>query len=182
MRRRRFRTLSAEPHFDDDQEDSIRKFMDCLARLPNLKVLEIFPSGGDYYIGKELKRKSTHFTSIRELRVDSSIMKFIQNCPNVESITITEVVIKMKKLISYGKELKKVKRYARVYACDIRHSKLRVTFCSGQKCLLTDGAIKLRRPSQIFRRSALQRRLGALTYRRQVPHQEFQTDTLTAFA
>ena len=154
-----------EPRFNDDPEDSIRKFIECLARLPNLKVLEIFPSSSDYSIERELKRRCAQFTSIRELRVEDSLMKFIRNCPNVESITILELPTEMEKLISYGKELKKVKRFARVYNHDIRHGKLRVTFCSGQKCSLTDDALKLHKPSQIFRRSAFRRQLGASTNR-----------------
>ena len=154
----------AEPRFNDDPEDSIEKFIDCLVRLPNLKVLEIFPPNV-YHIGKELKRKRAQFPSIRELRVESALVKVVGTCPNVESLTIMEYIdpTRMKKLISYGKELKKVKRFARVYNHDIRHGKLRVTFCSGQKCSLTDDALKLHKPSQIFRRSAFRRQLGAST-------------------
>ena len=89
-------------------------------------------------------------------------MKIIRNCPNVESITVGEDSLSdIETLISYGEGLKKLKRIAGVYSSNILRSKLRVTFCSGRKLLLTDGATKLRGASRIFRRSALWVQLAA---------------------
>lgn len=154
----------------------MRTFVDCLVRMPNLEVLEIFDISNVNLrnIERELKRKCARFPSIRELRFAAqfmeSIMVIIQNCPNVESITVGEdSPSDIGTLISYGEGLKHLKRVVGVYPGDILRSKLRARSCSGRKCLLTDGTIKLQRASRIFRRSALRVRPGGLTNRQQVP-------------
>ena len=87
--------------------------------------------------------------------VGNPFVKFVESCPNVESITAAESG-QMGPLASCGKNLKKLKRVAGVDERELWQGMLRVTFCSGRKCMLTDGATKLHRASRIYRRSAFQ--------------------------
>ena len=66
------------------------KFIDCLVRLPNLKTLEILSVGSRAPISKALNRKHARFPSIQELRITHACHRFIRNCPNLESLILTD--------------------------------------------------------------------------------------------
>jgi len=112
--------LSAELDFKNAPADLMRRFIDCLVRLPNLKVLEIFNTTGVRPVAIELEWEYVRFPNIRELTVGNPFAKFVESCPNVESITVA-VTGDMGPLASYGKELKKLKRVAGVYDWELLH-------------------------------------------------------------
>ena len=112
------RALSADLYLwtpKDAPEDLMTKFVDCLVQLPNLRTLEIFAMSHAHSIMSVLRRNCGRFPSIRELQVGQVLAEFIWRCPNVECVTVAggsprDVEI----LCSHGKELKRLKRVARV--------------------------------------------------------------------
>ena len=89
----------------------MEKFVDCLIRLPNLRVLEIYSATDPVPITRELERRCAQFPSVRELAVGDLSMAFVGSCPNLESIRIlTNSTAGIASLVSYGKGLKRLKR------------------------------------------------------------------------
>ena len=121
-----FRAISAEFDFSIATKDSTFKlFVDCLVQLPNLRVLEIYGSTDPGPITRVLARGCAQFLSIRELVVGLPSMRFIGSCPNLESIRILgHSVIGIQSFVSYGKELKGLRRVTGVYSQYIWRGKL----------------------------------------------------------
>ena len=111
------RALSVDLCFQDAPKDLMTKFVDCLVQLPNLRTLEMFSASHIRPVTRGLKRKCAWFPSVRELTIGNSLVKFIKNCPNVESVTLSGAFDSggAQILGSYGKELKKLKRVAGVH-------------------------------------------------------------------
>ena len=104
------RVLSVDLQFKDAPKDLMRKFVDTLVRLPNLRALELLNTSHRSPITAGLKRKCAKFPNIREMVVDSTYPDFIKSCPNLESLTFKNglrarsgAAIKM-----YGAGLKRV--------------------------------------------------------------------------
>ena len=104
------RTFSVQLSFLHAPKDLMTKFVDCLARLPNLKTLEILSVSSRAPISKALQHKYAVFPSIRELRITPVCHNFIRNCPNLEHLTFTSgVTARVPATIhSHGKRLKRV--------------------------------------------------------------------------
>jgi hypothetical protein len=88
----------------------MKKFVDCLVGLPNLKTLEILAANCRAPISKALKRKYAIFPSIRELRITQACHHFIKNCPNLEDLTfVTGLDIHASATVhSHGKKLERI--------------------------------------------------------------------------
>ena len=88
----------------------MKKLVDCLVRLPNLKTLEVLSVSSRAPISKILKRKYASFPNIRELRITHACHHFIRNCPNLEDLTFTDGldVHSRATILSHGKGLKRV--------------------------------------------------------------------------
>jgi len=82
-----YRTLSADLCFKDAPKDLMRKFVDTLTRLPNLKRLELLSVTHRAPVTAGLKRKCANFPNIREMIVSPKYPDFIRCCPNVENLT-----------------------------------------------------------------------------------------------
>ena len=67
--------------------DLMTKFVDVLARLPNLRTLELLHVTRRTPVTNGLKRKCAKFPSIREMTVCSTYPDFIRSCPNLESLS-----------------------------------------------------------------------------------------------
>jgi hypothetical protein len=121
------RTLSVDLNFANAPKDLITTFVDCLARLPNLRTLEIFSTTHFGPITRGLKLKSARFPGIRELRISDATVKFVGSCPNVESVIVTDGFSRdgASILSSYGKELRKLERVIGVNECYVREGELR---------------------------------------------------------
>lgn len=96
--------------FKDAPKDLMRKFVDTLVRLPNLRTLELLSVSHRSPVTKGLKRKCAKFPNIREMIVDDVYPDFIKSCPNLRSLTFRHgfssfacVAIPL-----YGAELKRV--------------------------------------------------------------------------
>ena len=108
----------------DTTKDLMTKFVDCLVRLPNLRILDIFVPGSIDLTKQEFKRECARFPSIRELLVCSSLVEFVGNCPNVESVMITGSLIQhIEILCLHGKRLRRV---AGVNKNNVRRGEFRV--------------------------------------------------------
>jgi len=106
-------TISVDLCFEHSPEDLMRKFVDCLGQLHNLRTLEVFSTTQVEPITRELERGSSRFPSVRELVVCDSTAGFIRSCPNVETVTAPgRPYLENGATIlgSCGKELKKLKR------------------------------------------------------------------------
>ena len=73
--------------FKDAPSDLIKKLIDTLVRLPNLRRLELLSVSRRTPVTTELKRKRPQFPNIREMVVDRMYPDFIKSCPNLESLT-----------------------------------------------------------------------------------------------
>ena len=106
------RALSVYLHFKPAPKDLMAKFVDCLIQLPNLTTLEVFGTDSAGSIARGLERRSPLFPNIRELGISGDTAKFIENCPNVETITaLHELSLENAMILgSHGKKLKKLKR------------------------------------------------------------------------
>ena len=65
----------------------MRRFIDTLTRLPNLRRLELLSVSHRGPITRALKRKSAKFPNIHEVLIDSKYPDFVISCPNLESIS-----------------------------------------------------------------------------------------------
>lgn len=110
------RALSAEFDFSIATKDSTFKvFVDCIAQLPNLRVLEIYNSTDSGPITRVLTRGCAQFPNIRELTVGLPSMRFVESCPNLESVRILgHSSAGIQAFVLCGKGLKGLKRIAGV--------------------------------------------------------------------
>lgn len=81
------RVLSVDLRFRDAPKDLMRRFIDTLVQLPNLRRLELLSVSHRSPVTPALKRKSAKFPNIREMLVDSNYPDFVITCPNLESLT-----------------------------------------------------------------------------------------------
>lgn len=81
------RVFSVDLCFKVSPEDLMEKFIDTLARLPNLRTLEILSVSHRSPVTTALKHKCAKFPNIREMVVDATYPDFIRTCPNLESLT-----------------------------------------------------------------------------------------------
>jgi len=88
----------------------MKKFVDTLVRLPNLRTLELLSVSHRSPITTGLKRKCAQFPTIREMTVCSMYPDFIKSCPNLESLTFRRgfVLYSCTTISSYGAGLKRV--------------------------------------------------------------------------
>ena len=82
-----YRVLSVDLRFKDAPKDLMKRFINTLARLPNLRRLELLSVSHRGPVTPALKRKSAKFPNIREILVDSKYPDFVTTCPNLESLT-----------------------------------------------------------------------------------------------
>ena len=96
--------------FKSAPSDLMRKFVDTLVRLPNLRRLELLSVTHRTPVTIELKRKCAKFPNIREMAVENLYPDFIKSCPNLESLTFrTGLGFRSWAAIkSYGSELRRV--------------------------------------------------------------------------
>ena len=87
MRSLYFRILSVDLCFKDTPKDLMSKFVNTLARLPNLRILELLSVSHRAPVTAGLKRKCAKFPNIREMIVSPKYPDFIKCCPNLESPT-----------------------------------------------------------------------------------------------
>lgn len=65
----------------------MRKFIDTLLRLPNLRRLNLLGVTHRSPVTAALEHEWAIFPNIREMVVDRSCPDFIKSCPNLESLT-----------------------------------------------------------------------------------------------
>lgn len=65
----------------------MKKFIDTLVRLPNLRTLNLLSISHRSPVTVGLKRKCANFPNIREMIVSPKYPDFIKSCPNIESLT-----------------------------------------------------------------------------------------------
>jgi hypothetical protein len=96
--------------FKDAPNDLMKKFVDTLARLPNLRTLELLSVSHRTPVTTGLKRKCAQFPNIREMIVDPTYPDFIRSCPNLESLTFRRGLRSRSYVAinSYGAGLKRV--------------------------------------------------------------------------
>jgi len=104
------RALSVDLSFKSAPSDLMKKFVDTLVRLPNLRTLELLSVSHRSPVTLGLRRKCAQFPSIREMTVCSMYPDFIKSCPNLESLTFRRgfVLYSCTTISSYGTGLKKV--------------------------------------------------------------------------
>ena len=73
--------------FKDAPRDLMKKFVDTLIRLPNLRTLDLLSVSHRSPVTVALKRKCAKFPNIRELTVSRKYPDFVKSCPNLESLT-----------------------------------------------------------------------------------------------
>jgi len=81
------RTLSVDLAFRDAPKDLMKKFVDTLLRLPNLRTLELLGISHRSPVAAGLKRKCATFPNIREMIISPKYPDFVMSCPNLESLT-----------------------------------------------------------------------------------------------
>jgi len=88
----------------------MKKFVDVLTKLPNLRTLDLLSIGHRTPVTNGLRRKCAEFPSIREMTVCVAYPDFIRSCPNLESLTFRRHFWNncSKALRLYGAELKRV--------------------------------------------------------------------------
>jgi len=96
--------------FRDAPDDLMKKFIDTLVRLPNLRTLELLSVSHRSPVTAGLRRKCAKFPSIREMTVCSMYPDFIRSCPNLESLTFRRGFVEHScaAVSSYGAGLKRV--------------------------------------------------------------------------
>ena len=65
----------------------MKKFIETLVRLPNLRTLELLSVSHRSPVTAGLKRKCAKFPNIREMTVDDTYPDFIRSCPNLGGLT-----------------------------------------------------------------------------------------------
>ena len=68
----------------------MKKFVDTLVRLPNLRRLELLSVSLKSPVTAGLKRKCAKFPNIREMIVCPKYPAFVKSCPNLESLTFRD--------------------------------------------------------------------------------------------
>jgi len=112
-------------------KDLMTKFVDCLVLLSNLRALDIFGTSSIDPMKKDLKRERARFPSIRELCIGDTLGAFVDNCPNVESVTVVGgFTLDIVGLCLHAKELKRLKRVAGVPKEHVQRGEPRNTFWS----------------------------------------------------
>ena len=88
----------------------MKKFIDTLVRLPNLRRLELMYVSHRSPVTAQLKRKCAIFPNIRELIVDDIYPDFIKSCPNLESLAFRHRLgeCALQSIRLYGAGLKRV--------------------------------------------------------------------------
>ena len=81
------RILSVDLKFKDAPKDLMKKFVDTLVRLPNLRTLELLSISHRSPVTAGLKRKCATFPNIREIIISPKYPDFVTSCPNLESLT-----------------------------------------------------------------------------------------------
>jgi len=96
--------------FKDAPKDLMNRFVETLARLPNLRALELLSVTRRGPVTAGLKRKCANFPSIREMAVDAVYPDFIRSCPNLEDLTFRSILSDngYNALKSYGAGLKRI--------------------------------------------------------------------------
>jgi hypothetical protein len=96
--------------FKDAPKDLMKKFVNALVRLPNLRTLELLSVSHRSPVTTGLKRKCAKFPNIREMTVDATYPDFIRSCPNLEGLTFRHGLSynAFIALESYGAGLKRV--------------------------------------------------------------------------
>ena len=94
----------------DAPKDLMNKFVGTLARLPNLRTLELLSVSRRGPVTAGLKRKCANFPSIREMAVNVTYPDFIRSCPNLEGLTFRSILSSSgySALKSYGAGLKRI--------------------------------------------------------------------------
>lgn len=117
----------------------MKKFIDCLIQLPNLRTLEVFSASHITPITKGLKRKSARFSSVRELVITNRTAKFVGSCPGVETVMAPDQLSLngAEILNSYSTVLKKLKRVIGIAESCVSLGELTGILQS----LLTEGSI-----------------------------------------
>ena len=88
----------------------MKKFINTLVRLPNLRSLNLLRVSRRTPVTAALKRKCAMFPNIREMVVDDVYPDFIKSCPNLESLTFRYGLFgcACRVIKSYGAGLKRV--------------------------------------------------------------------------
>ena len=79
--------FSVDLHLKHAPEDLMKKFVDTLLQLPNLRRLELLRVSHTYSITAALEHKRARFPNIREMVVEHICPGFVRSCPNLESLT-----------------------------------------------------------------------------------------------
>ena len=82
-----YRVLSVDLRFGGAPSDLMKKFVDTLVRLPNLRTLELLSVSHRSPVTTGLRRKCAKFPKIREMIVDDTYPDFIKSCPNLRNLT-----------------------------------------------------------------------------------------------
>ena len=121
--------FSVELRFGFAPKDLMKKFVDTLSRLPNLRRLDLLCVRRRACVTLALERKGAIFPNIREMIIDDRYPDFIKSCPNLESLTVgrffTDSVSQVIEL--YGAGLKRVtgvnlREYAIIYGELVAHN------------------------------------------------------------
>lgn len=110
MTHRNPRVFSVDLQFKHAPKDLMKKFVDTLVRLPNLRRLELLDVSHRSPITVGLKRKRASFPNIREILVNCTYPDFIKSCPNLESMSFRRGLDECgcRAMESYGTGLKRV--------------------------------------------------------------------------
>ena len=107
--------------FKHAPKDLMKKFVDALVRLPNLRVLELLDISHRSPVTRGLKRKCAIFPTIREMTVCHAYPDFIRSCPNLECLTLGPDFAQcpFPTLSPYGAGLKRVKGVDMTYSSSV---------------------------------------------------------------
>ena len=104
------RVWSVDLEFKSAPEDLMKKFVDTLLRLPNLRRLDLLSVSHRTRVTAALKPKRAIFPNIREMVVEDTYPDFIKSCPNLESLTFRQGFVDpaFRAIELYGAGLKRV--------------------------------------------------------------------------
>jgi len=136
------RVLGVDLNFKRAPEDLMEKFVDCLVLLPHLWSLKIYSVSNVGSFTQGFEQKRPRFLSIGHLGIKNEWAKFIETCPNVESVQFTSGLSRSgaKILSSCGKELHKLKRIIGVADDSVEEV---VQGCQGLREIQIRGMIRL---------------------------------------